>query len=79
MANLFNKVFLFIQGNAVMFVQVYAYHFIGKRVMHIKKWEVRRNYYSIITLARKCFNAKKCGFRYLIETERERERERERD
>jgi len=29
---------------------------------------------SIITLARKYFNAKKCDFRYLIETERERER-----
>ena len=42
-ANLFNKVILCIQGHAVMSVQVYANSFIGKRIMNIEKWEVRRN------------------------------------
>jgi len=34
-ANLFNKVILCIQEHAVMFVQVYAYPFIGKRNMNV--------------------------------------------
>ena len=38
-----NKVILGIQEHAVMFVQVYANPFIGKRIMNIQKWVVRRN------------------------------------
>jgi len=33
-ANLLNKAILCIQEHAVMFVQVYANPFIGKRIMH---------------------------------------------
>jgi len=42
-ANLFNKVVVWFQRHALMFVKEYANPFIGKRIMTIWKWEVRRN------------------------------------
>ena len=34
-SNLFNKVIIYVQRHATMFVQVYANHFKGERIMNI--------------------------------------------